>query len=130
MHLIAYEVSQKCDSLEQFLEVMTHHPHWMDVSGKKIPTERTDWLIQYWQAVNRSAREIIELSGYSNVKFANEFYIPKRTVEDWKSGARNCLPYMRLLLQESLGIFQRRPPREAYTGILKDEELSKAIKNL
>ena len=130
MHKIAYEVSQKCDTLDQFMEFMLHHPFWMDVSGKKIPDARKDWIIQYWQAVNRSVPEIIEISGFSLAAFAREFYIPKRSVEDWKSGARKCALYTKLLLQESLGIFQRKPPREAYTGILKDAELAEALKNM
>ena len=130
MHKIAYEASQNCDTLDQFMSVMLHHPHWMDVSGKKVPEARKDWIIQYWQAIHRPMREVLEMSGMGVAKFAREFYIPKRTVEDWKAGKRPPLPYTKLLIQESLGIFQRKPPREAYTGILADEDLAEAMKNL
>ena len=130
MHKIAYEAAHNCDTLEQFMELMLHHPFWMDVSGKKIPEARKDWIIQYWQAVHRPMSEVIELSGMKLAQFAQEFYIPKRTVEDWKAGKRPILPYTKMLIQESLGIFQRHPPREAYTGILGDAELAEAIKNL
>ena len=130
MHKIAYEAAHKCDTLEQFMELMLHHPFWMDVSGKKVPEARKDWIIQYWQAIHRPMREVLEISGMGVAKFAKEFYIPKRTVEDWKAGKRPPLPYTKLLIQESLGIFQRKPPREAYTGILADEDLAEAMKNL
>ena len=130
MHTIAYEAAQKCDTLEQFMDLMLHHPFWMDVSGKKIPEARKDWIIQYWQAVHRPMCDVIELSGMNITQFSKEFYIPRRTVEDWKAGKRPILPYTKMLIQESLGIFQRKPPRKAYTGILKENELQKAIKNL
>lgn len=130
MHYTAYEAVNNCDTLEQFLELMTHHPHWMDISGASVPEARTDWLIQYWQAVNRPMREIMELSGMGVTKFAHEFYVPKRTVEDWKAGKRPPLPYTKLLIQEALGIFQRHPPREAYTGILSEDDLTEAMKSL
>lgn len=118
MHLYAYEAAGNCDTLEQFLELLTHHIGWLDVSGKPVPPARTDWLIQYWQAYHRTPREIVELSGKTMKDFAKEYYIPLRTVEDWCAGRRNCATYTRLLLQESLGIFQKRPPREAYTGVI------------
>lgn len=130
MHKIAYEAAHNCDTLEQFMELMLHHPFWMDVSGKKIPEARKDWIIQYWQAVHRPMSDVIELSGMTLAQFAQEFYIPKRTVEDWKAGKRPPLPYTKLLIQESLGIFQRHPPREAYTGIMKEKDLADALKKL
>lgn len=130
MHYLAYEAAQNCDTLEQFLDLMTHHPHWMDISGAAVPEARTDWLIQYWQAMNRPMKEVMELSGLGVARFAREFYIPKRTVEDWKAGKRPPLPYTKMLIQEALGIFQRHPPREAYTGILSDDDLTEAMKNL
>lgn len=130
MHKIAYEAAKNCDTLEQFMELMEHHPHWMDISGVPVPEARKDWIIQYWQATVRPMWEVIDLSGMKLAQFAREFYIPKRTVEDWKAGKRPILPYTKMLIQEALGIFQRHPPREAYTGILSDEDLTEAMKNL
>ena len=44
-------------------------------------------------------KEIRQLSGLSQAKFSEKYGIPKRTVESWEMGERNCPEYLIKLLR-------------------------------
>lgn len=63
-------------------------------------------LRSIYTAVNRTVREIVAASGLSQAAFAERYCIPRRTVEDWCRGVRECPLYTRLLLQRAEGLLQ------------------------
>ena len=57
-----------------------------------------------YTAFTRPFRDIVDATGLSQAKFARLYNIPRRTVENWCSGSRECPLYTRLLLQEVIGL--------------------------
>ena len=57
-----------------------------------------------YTAFTRPFREIVKYTGLSQAKFARLYNIPRRTVENWCSGSRECPLYTSLLLQEAIGL--------------------------
>ena len=79
---------------------------WDDIETAEIPAGRLDQLRSIYTAVNRTPKEIVAASGLSQAAFAERYCIPKRTVENWCSGARECPIYTRLLLQRVEGLLK------------------------
>lgn len=77
---------------------------WGDAEGTPIPTDRIEQLGAIWDACGRSVKEIAAAAGLSQRKLAERFCIPYRTVGDWCTGQRECTLYLRLMMQESLGL--------------------------
>ena len=81
---------------------------WGDAEDAAIPQERIDFLIQLWDACHRSVKEIAAASGLSNRIMAVFFCIAQRRMESWCGSAkRSCPGYVRLMMQECLGLLQR-----------------------
>ena len=80
---------------------------WGDDPGAEIPAERIDQLGNIFDAANRSVSEIAKAAGMSQRKLAERFCIPYRTVENWCGGQRECPFYLRLMMQECLGMVER-----------------------
>lgn len=57
------------------------------------------------KALIRSVRDIAAAAGLNQRELAERFGIPRRTVEDWCRGVRQCPPYVRLMMQECLGLY-------------------------
>lgn len=55
-------------------------------------------------ACTRSIKDIAAAAGMSNRKLAERFCVPYRTMEDWSAGKSSCPIYIRLMMQEILGI--------------------------
>lgn len=68
------------------------------------PISRLEALGNLYDAVTRSVKDIAANAGLSQRGLAERFAIPYRTVENWCSGARECPLYMRLMMQEILGL--------------------------
>ncbi|MCI5713683.1 MAG: helix-turn-helix domain-containing protein [Lachnospiraceae bacterium] len=47
-------------------------------------------------------KEIRSISGLSQSKFAEIYKIPKRSIENWESGARKCPSYVEFLLERAV----------------------------
>lgn len=75
-----------------------------DAPEDDIPQQRIKELGQVWDAVNCPMREIAAAAGLSQRKLAERFMIPYRTMEDWCRGVRECPVYVRLMMQECLGL--------------------------
>lgn len=80
---------------------------WEDSPEDDIPQERISQLGSIWDAAHRSVREIAKLSGLSQRKLAERFCIPYRSIEDWCRGLHNPPDYVRLMMQECLGLVKR-----------------------
>ena len=46
----------------------------------------------------RSIKEIRNYTGLSQANFAKKYGIPKRSIENWEAGSRNCPDYLTTLL--------------------------------
>ena len=77
---------------------------WGDAPEDPIPDSRIAALGLIWDAAHRTIPEIAKAAGLSNRKLAERFCIPYRTVEDWAAERREPQLYVRLMLQQCLGL--------------------------
>lgn len=77
---------------------------WGDQEDADVPTDRISELHTIWDAVHRTVKEIAADAGLSQRKLAERFCIPYRTVENWAAGSRECPIYVRLMMQQILGL--------------------------
>lgn len=68
------------------------------------PQERLEQIGSIYDAVHRSVKDIAASAGMSQRKLAERFCIPYRTVEDWSAKRYNSPLYVRLMMQECLGL--------------------------
>lgn len=80
---------------------------WGDAADAEIPDERIRALGEIWDACNRTVKQIAADAGISCRAMAERFCIPYRTVEDWSTGHRESPMYVRLMMQELLGLLHR-----------------------
>lgn len=80
---------------------------WGDAPDADIPADRIDTLQRLWDAAHLTIRDIRSATGLSQAAFALRYCIPRRTVENWESGASSCPDYLRLLLAQSVGLYTR-----------------------
>ncbi len=80
---------------------------WEDAEDATLPDERVEALGQIWDACHRTAKEIASDAGLSCRKLAERFCIPYRTVENWSTKRYECPLYVRLMMQECLGLLTR-----------------------
>ena len=90
-----------------FPGLVLHNPIWGGDELNEIQPERIAALGSIWGACHRSVRDIVAAAGMTQRAFAERFCIPLRTVEDWCTGKRECAVYLRLMMQECLGILRR-----------------------
>lgn len=58
-------------------------------------------------ADNLTIKDIRAATGLSQAAFAQRFRIPRRTVENWESGTNACPIYVRLLLAQAVGLYEK-----------------------
>ena len=80
---------------------------WGDAEDDAIPQERIEFLSQLWDACHRSVKDVAAASGMSQRSLAERFCIPYRTMDAWSVGERESPPYVRLMMQEILGLLKR-----------------------
>ena len=92
------------ESREAFISDLANSSIWGLREDNGIPHPLAESLGVVWDAVHRPVREIVAASGLSQAAFGERYCIPKRTVENWCSGSRECPVYVRLLLQRAEGL--------------------------
>lgn len=60
-----------------------------------------------WDAAHMDVKSICRAAGLTQAALAARFGIPKRTVENWCSGANKCPDYTRRMMCELLGLLSR-----------------------
>lgn len=95
-----------CADREDFISEAALSTIWGDPLEAEIPAERIELLGTLWDTAHRSIKEIAAAAGLSNRKLAERFGIPYSTMEDWSAGARKCNPYIRMMMQECLGLLR------------------------
>lgn len=81
---------------------------WGDPEGSNIPSTRLDELGALWDAAHLTIRDIRARTGLTQAAFAERFLIPRRSVENWEGGQRECPAYLRLMLAQLTGAYVRR----------------------
>lgn len=81
---------------------------WGDPEGASAPSQRLDELGELWDAAHLTIRGIRAHTGLSQAAFAERYIIPKRSVENWEGGQRECPTYLRLMLAQLSGAYVRR----------------------
>lgn len=81
---------------------------WDDAPDADIPEGRLSQIGAIWDAAHRSMHDIAVCAGLSHRKLAERFCIPYRSMEDWCSGAHSAPGYVRLMMQECLGLIVRK----------------------
>lgn len=107
-YILVGEVTRYADR-DSFISDLALSSMWGDDETSEIQPERIAALGSIWDACHRSVKDIASAAGLSNRKLAERFCIPYRTVEDWCAGKRECNIYIRLMMQECLGILQCNP---------------------
>lgn len=74
------------------------------LSSAEDEDARRECLGQLWDACHRSVKEIAAAAGLSARKLAERFCVPYRTMENWGGGVNAAPLYLRLMMQECLGL--------------------------
>ena len=80
---------------------------WDDAPSDEIPESSVDAVGRIWDATHKSVKQIAADAGMTQRKLAERFCIPVRTIEDWCTGKRTPPDYVRLMMQECLGMLTR-----------------------
>lgn len=75
-----------------------------DFDGCADLDAETARLSHLWDVSRMSVREMVVASGISQTAFAKGAGIPRRTVQGWCLGERECPVYVRFLLAEHYGL--------------------------
>lgn len=100
-------LSNESASRESFVSDWALSSIWGD-DNHDIPGERIDEIGGIWDVAHLTICDIRQHTGLSQAKFATRFCIPRRSIEDWESGARKCPDYLRLLLAQAVGLYNDR----------------------
>lgn len=99
-------LSNESASREAFISDWALSSIWDD--GQDIPEDRIAEIGDIWDVAHLTICDIRQHTGLSQAKFATRFCIPRRSIEDWESGARKCPDYLRLLLAQTVGLYNDR----------------------
>ena len=77
---------------------------WCDAPEHDIPADRLTAIGQIWDAVHRTAKDIVRDSGHTMASLSKRFGIPYRTLQNWCSGVRVAPDYVLMMMQECLGM--------------------------
>lgn len=100
-------LSNEGASREAFVSDWALSSIWDD-DGQDIPENRIAEIGDIWDVAHLTICDIRQHTGLSQAKFATRFCIPRRSIEDWESGARKCPDYLRLLLAQTVGLYNDR----------------------
>lgn len=102
--------AQSYSDRDTYISDMALSSMWGDAPDTGIPPVRTEQLGSIYDAVHRNIKEIAADAGISVRALAIRFCIPVRTAESWYntgSSSRQCPLYVRLMIQECLGLLRR-----------------------
>lgn len=103
----AFTEAANYNDADAFVSDLALSSVWEDTPDAEIPQERIEQLRDIYTAAHRSVREIRAAAGMTQAELAAHFAMPKRTIENWEAdgaAARSCAPYIRLMMQEALGL--------------------------
>lgn len=110
--IFSHAVSLPADGREAFLDYWMHRG--VEIEQDDIPNDINynfyllDQLESIWDIAHLSVRDIRRHTGLTQRKFCDKFCIPYRSLEDWERGISKCPPYLRLMLAQLVGAFNRK----------------------
>lgn len=105
--ILSDALSRATNDLDAFISDWALSSVWEDDPDADVPSDRLEQIGAIWDAAHRSVKEIAAAAGFSQRKLAERFSIPYRTMENWCGGQRSCPDYVRLMMQECLGLVHR-----------------------
>lgn len=96
-----------CADREAFVSDWTLSSIWEDGPASDSSPARISQLGEIWDAAHLSIKDIRTHTGLSQAAFAVRMCIPLRTIENWEGGVNACPDYLRLLLAEKVGMYER-----------------------
>lgn len=78
-----------------------------DDANQEISKEIFDGLVILWHIACDPFKTYLSLLGLTQSECARRFCIPLRTVQNWAGGERSCPLYLRLMMAEIMGIWDR-----------------------
>lgn len=102
-----WAVALDCADRDAYVSDWALSSAWGDAPEADVPADRVEELGYLWDAAHLTIRDIRAHTGLSQAAFAVRYCIPRRTVENWESGDRQCADYVRLLLAEAAGMYVR-----------------------
>lgn len=97
--------SANYDDLDAYVSDMMLSSVWGAVEDTVSPATRREELRSIYTAATRTVREIVAAAGMTQAAVTVRLCIPRRTLQDWCRGVRECPPYTRLMMQQCLGLF-------------------------
>lgn len=102
--------SANYDDLDAYVSDMMLSSVWGAVEDTVSHAARREELRSIYTAATRTVREIVAAAGMTQAAVTDRLCIPRRTLQDWCRGVRECPLYTRLMIQQCLGIFA--PPTQ------------------
>lgn len=93
------------DDLDAYISDVALSTIWDDTPDAPIPPERLENLRSIYTAATRTVREIVAAAGMTQAAVTVRLCIPRRTLQDWCRGVRECPLYTRLMMQQCLCLF-------------------------
>ena len=93
---------------DAYISDLANSSMWGECETEDISEGRLRELSEFWDACHRGFKDIAVAAGMSCRKLAEHFAIPYRTAENWSAGIRECPQYVLLMMQECLGLLNRR----------------------
>ena len=97
---------EKCEDFEQYYAEKCDLPMWEKVEGKPNEREIRDVLESLYTAGTVTIQRIAEFAGYSVRGLGRRFGIPMRTIQGWAMDRDKVPFYVRLMMQEALGLLK------------------------
>lgn len=95
------------DDRDVYVSDWTLSSLWADDPETDIPPDRAGVIGGVWDVAHMTIRDILEHTGLTQAAFSVRYCIPLRTVENWVTGKRSCPDYVRLLLAQVSGAYDR-----------------------
>lgn len=105
-------VSLPADGRDAFLDYWMHHG--AEIEQDEIPDDADpdlyllDQLESLWDVAHLSVRDVRKRLGLSQMGFCDRYCIPRRTLQAWEAEINRTPPYLRIMLAQLIGIFDRK----------------------
>lgn len=100
--------AMKYDDEDMFVAEWSTSSEFIDEEGNLRDDWDDDKLVDYlrevYTASHISVKEIRERVGLTQAALSEATCIPKRSIENWETGKRDCPPYVRLMLAQIAGL--------------------------
>ena len=110
--IFSHAVSLPADGRDAFLDYWMHRG--VEIEQDDIPDDADpdlyllDQLERIWDVAHLSVRDVRKRLGLSQMGFCDRYCIPRRTLQAWEAEINRTPPYLRIMLAQLIGIFDRK----------------------